>query len=380
MLKVVSNFVNAIGALNYKGTWNASTNNPTLASGVGTKGDYYVVSVAGSTNLDGNTLWGVGDWAVFNGTAWQRVEGGDTGNFTSVMVTGLTASKPVFTDSNKMLTSSGTLGADQGGTGLSTYAIGDLPYASASTTISKLTIGANNTVMTSSGTAPQWSTALTLSGNVSAAALIPSSSSVPSNGMYLAAANTLTFSTNTTERVRISSTGNVGIGTNAPNTSLVVGAPNTQLTAITASISGTTPTLASGQGILEICSTDAAAADTGGGLTFHANTVSLNGYVMAGIAGKSETSAASNYSGYLQFSTTTSAGSHVENMRITSKGNIYGTAGTTNMTDGFFYIPAAAGAPIGTPTSISGRLPMYYDSTNNDFYIYNGVWKKVSLA
>ena len=84
MLKTISSIVNAIGALNYKGTWNASTNTPTLASGVGTKGDYYVVSVAGSTNLDGETLWGVGDWAVFNGSIWQKVDGGSTGNFTSV--------------------------------------------------------------------------------------------------------------------------------------------------------------------------------------------------------------------------------------------------------------------------------------------------------
>lgn len=76
MLKTVSSLANAIGALNYKGTWNASTNTPTLASGVGTKGDYYVVSVAGTTNLDGVNFWGVGDWAVFNGAVWQRVEGG----------------------------------------------------------------------------------------------------------------------------------------------------------------------------------------------------------------------------------------------------------------------------------------------------------------
>jgi hypothetical protein len=48
MLKTVSSIVNAIGALNYQGTWNAATNTPTLASGVGTKGDYYYVSVAGN--------------------------------------------------------------------------------------------------------------------------------------------------------------------------------------------------------------------------------------------------------------------------------------------------------------------------------------------
>lgn len=84
MLKTVSSIVNAIGALNYKGTWNASTNTPTLASGVGTKGDYYVVSVAGTTNLDGTDFWGVGDWAVFNGSIWQRVEGGDEADVDSV--------------------------------------------------------------------------------------------------------------------------------------------------------------------------------------------------------------------------------------------------------------------------------------------------------
>ena len=86
MLKTVSSIVNAIGALNYQGTWDALTNTPALSSGVGTKGDYYVVSVAGNTNLDGTTLWGVGDWAVFNGSIWQKVDGGSTGEFTTINV------------------------------------------------------------------------------------------------------------------------------------------------------------------------------------------------------------------------------------------------------------------------------------------------------
>lgn len=77
MLKVVSAFSNLIGALNYKGTWNASTNTPTLVSSVGTKGDYYVVSVAGSTNLNGITDWQINDWAIFNGTAWEKIDNTD---------------------------------------------------------------------------------------------------------------------------------------------------------------------------------------------------------------------------------------------------------------------------------------------------------------
>jgi hypothetical protein len=67
-----------IGALNYQGTWDASTNTPTLTSSVGTKGYYYVVSVAGSTNLNGVTDWLVGDWAVYNGTIWQKIDNTDS--------------------------------------------------------------------------------------------------------------------------------------------------------------------------------------------------------------------------------------------------------------------------------------------------------------
>lgn len=74
----VQNQINGlVGGSIYQGTWNASTNTPSLASGVGTKGYYYIVSVAGSTNLDGITDWNVGDWAIFDGTAWQQVDNTD---------------------------------------------------------------------------------------------------------------------------------------------------------------------------------------------------------------------------------------------------------------------------------------------------------------
>jgi hypothetical protein len=67
-----------VGGLIYQGTWNAFTNTPTLASGVGTQGHYYVVSVAGTTTLDGISDWQVGDWAVFNGTAWEKIDNTDS--------------------------------------------------------------------------------------------------------------------------------------------------------------------------------------------------------------------------------------------------------------------------------------------------------------
>ena len=75
--KVPVSQIPALGDLNYQGTWNASTNSPTLTSSVGTKGYYYVVSVAGSTNLDGITDWQIGDWAVYNGSAWQKIDNTD---------------------------------------------------------------------------------------------------------------------------------------------------------------------------------------------------------------------------------------------------------------------------------------------------------------
>lgn len=61
------------GAVNYVGTWDANTNSPALASGVGTQGDYYVVSVSGTTTIDGISSWGVNDWIVFNGAVWEKV-------------------------------------------------------------------------------------------------------------------------------------------------------------------------------------------------------------------------------------------------------------------------------------------------------------------
>jgi hypothetical protein len=77
MLKTVSTYINVIGALVYKGTWNAAINDPTLTSSVGDKGDYYVVSQAGSTNLNGITDWQVNDIAVFNGAVWQKIDNTD---------------------------------------------------------------------------------------------------------------------------------------------------------------------------------------------------------------------------------------------------------------------------------------------------------------
>lgn len=66
------------GAVDFQGNWNASTNLPFLASGVGIKGQYYVATVAGTTNLDGYNVWAVGDMPIFNGTTWDKIDGGNS--------------------------------------------------------------------------------------------------------------------------------------------------------------------------------------------------------------------------------------------------------------------------------------------------------------
>ena len=85
------------GAVVYQGIWNANTNSPTLSSGVGTKGQYYKVNIAGSTNIDGTNSWSINDMIIFNGTRWDKISGGAapvtsvnsfTGDVTITTITG----------------------------------------------------------------------------------------------------------------------------------------------------------------------------------------------------------------------------------------------------------------------------------------------------
>ena len=58
-------------AVVFRGEWDASTGFAPSASPA--QGDYYVVSAAGTTDLDGIAEWNVDDWAVYSGTTWQIV-------------------------------------------------------------------------------------------------------------------------------------------------------------------------------------------------------------------------------------------------------------------------------------------------------------------
>lgn len=324
------------GGLVYQGSWNASTNTPTLASGVGTNGYYYVVSVAGTTNLDGITDWQVGDWAIFNGTAWQKIDqtnlvssvngqtgavvlgyadvgapstsgtnatgtwaisisgnantatsatsatsattatnvaGGaankivyntasgttsfidapvtsghylkwngtsfewnvaGTGTVTSVDVsggtTGLTTSGGPVTSSGT-ITLAGTLATTNGGTGLTSYTAGDLPYYATGTALSKLGIGTSTYMLTSSGSAPQWTDPASVTvGNATNA----TNSTNATNATNVATTATSTNADFYIPFVPLSTTGNQALGVDAGITY------NPSTNAITAGISGGT--------------------------------------------------------------------------------------------------------------------------------------------
>ena len=92
--------------MEYKGTWNASTNTPTLANGTGDTGDVYICNVAGTVNFGAGPLtFAVGDYVIYSGTIWQRSSGA-VGTVTSVAAT-ITGDS--VTISGSPVTTSGTL-------------------------------------------------------------------------------------------------------------------------------------------------------------------------------------------------------------------------------------------------------------------------------
>lgn len=68
--------------LNYQGAWDANANTPTLADGIGTAGDFYRVSVAGTQDLGSGSLsFAVADHVIYEGGIWQKI-GGAAGSAT----------------------------------------------------------------------------------------------------------------------------------------------------------------------------------------------------------------------------------------------------------------------------------------------------------
>jgi len=140
-----------------------------------------------------------------------------------------------------------------------------------------------------------------------------------------------------TERLRIDSSGNLGIGTSSPLDKLHVAGAMRQVF----------PSAFAGSGIV-------GAID---GVS--------NGFRVTNTAGNALTFTMQNGSN--------DTGFELDNSRNAAIG-----AGTlaTSATNGFLYVPTCAGTPTGTPTAKSGYAPIVVNTTNNKLYFYSGgAWR-----
>jgi hypothetical protein len=187
------------------------------ASSVGT----FTVNAQGQLTLAGSTSIAINGNQITSGTVGSAYISGSYTGITGVGT--LTAGTWNAT----------TIGVGYGGTGLASYTAGDLLYASGTTALSKLAIGTNGYVLTSSGSAPQWSVQSGLSVGTATNLAGGLAGSVP----YQTGAGATTFlSLGTSGYVLTAgasapqyvaqSTLSVGTATNATNTAITANSTN----------------------------------------------------------------------------------------------------------------------------------------------------------
>ena len=246
-----------------------------------------------------------------------------------------------------------------GGTGLDTFTIGDIMYASATQTFSKLAdVALGNAIISGGvGAAPSYgkigltthvsgvlpvanggtgvtsstgtgsvvlSDSPALTGQVSFADGTAAAPSITNTGdlnagLFFPAADTVAVSTAGAERLRVDSSGNVGIGTTSPATQLDLAANNTAGTALN---------------VLRFTDTDLSvtAPQELGKIEFYSADNSAPGAgVKASITGIAEVG---NPGGGIAFSTDLLTGTPIERMRIDRNGNVgVGTTTPTSIVD-----------------------------------------------
>jgi hypothetical protein len=397
-----------LGALSYQGTWNASTNTPTLTSSVGVKGYYYVVSVAGSTNLDGVTDWQIGDWAVYNGTAWQKVDNTDSvtsvNGYTGTVVLDYT---DVGAPSTGGVNATGTWGIGISGnaatatlattsTNIAGGAAGSLPYQSAAGTTAMLAAGTEGYILQINSGLPSWQAdaARVSSISFSSTGLTPatSTSGAVTVGGTLVVANGGTGLSSVTANQILYGNGTGSLNTSASLTfdgttlsTTTVDATNLEVTNLKAKDGTAAGSIADATGVVTLTTL---ASTTGNITTVNSTTVDTTNIEVTNLKAKDGTAAGSiaDATGVVTLT------SSVLTTTDINGGTIDGTSvGASVASSGAFTDFSASGTasftstgavklPVGTvaqrPTPSAGMLRFNDDS--DEFEGYNGTaWSSV---
>ena len=187
-----------------------------------------------------------------------------------------------------------------------------------------IVLEADGTAIFASGITISGGTNLTVSGTAEFASGTVSAPGITfiddnNTGIYEPAADTVAITTAATERLRVDSSGRVGIGDSSPNTNLVV--------------KGASNSLTNSVGNINVISTDSAAINAGGsiGLGGFYNGTS-NSIPFANLHGKKENGTGNNAAGYFAISTRNASSGTAERMRIDSSGRLgIGTSSPTRM-------------------------------------------------
>ena len=229
------------------------------------------------------------------------------------------------------------------------------------------TIGSNALAVTGATSLSNGSATFDASGNAAASSLIVSQVAINAGvssqvlvralGLYAFSANTTISGGGDTALSRISA-GVIGVGTGAAGS--IAGG----LQAATLALGGATI----GTNALAVTGTAAIS-----GKTLFAATVGINNAdpgTTIGLRITGPGASTTTHGIYL-----TDSGGNVSFDVYDNGTTLLGRASRpTTATTGFPYIPSGAGAPTGVPTVFTGMVPLYYDTTNKQFWIYDGAW------